>query len=420
LKTTNTVTMADDVAPQDSADRVVVIGAGCTGLALAQGLRKANIPVTVYERRSRDETASGRDWNMGTHWGIPELAELITEPMLGRLESVTVDPHKPVPEQDEIRFLKGDTGDLLFAAPTGKMYRLQRSRLRLLLSEGLDVRFDCTLSRMKYSDDGKYATAYFTNGQTATGRMVVGTDGASSAVRKCLLPHDAAQTDSIPYISTFVQSTYTSEQALFLRSFHPLYQGAIHPKGYFGFCGMQDVPDSNKPETWTFFFNVTMPIVATEQEIADSRTTKMLIRQLKELGAGFCEPWRSGIKWLDDSTCRIWTFDMGIWDPRDLRHQWDNHGGRVTLAGDSAHTMTVQRAQGLNHALRSARELRDAIAKFWTTEAQQQEAVDAYELSMKARAGEEVALSKANTELLHDWERFKQSALYKHNIDRTR
>ena len=402
-------------ATADEHKRILIVGAGCSGLVLAQGLTLAGIPVTLYERRSYESITTDRDWNMGCHWGIPELAQLVPTSMLERLETATADPHTPTPEHDTIRFLQSDTGDAILKLPADRFYRLRRSAFRLLLGEGLDVHYNARLLDIAYSSDGDYVSARFEDGTTATGCMLIGADGSSSAVRATLLPPQHTTQERIPFVSTFVQSTFTREQALFLRSFHPLYLGTIHPVGRFGFMGMQHAADPERPETWLFFFNATWRSSLEEQKAQSDWTPAQRLARIKEIAKDYCEPWRSGLNWLDESAERsVWHFGMGIWDPRLSEHQWNNHGGRVTLVGDSAHTMTVQRAQGLNHSLKSARELCDAIKAFWSGGRTQAEAVDEYEAAMKARAGQEVALSKANTEMLHDWERVKAGPLFRH------
>ena len=37
-----------------------------------------------------------------------------------------------------------------------------------------------------------------------------------------------------------------------------------------------------------------------------------------------------------------WYFDLAVWDPSTLEHNWDCRNGRVTLAGDAAHPITYR------------------------------------------------------------------------------
>lgn len=105
---------------------------------------------------------------------------------------------------------------------------------------------------------------------------------------------------------------------------------------------------------------------------------------------------------------------IAIWEPIP----WDNHGGRVTLAGDAAHSMTFHRGQGLNNCIRDAKELVDAIVCSVTSlenvnPSPISETIATYEKSMISRGAAEVRLSKEQTEKEHDWEEFQTSPIMK-------
>ncbi|KAI4923603.1 uncharacterized protein J4E92_007577 [Alternaria infectoria] len=127
----------------------IIIGSGTAGLALAQGLRKANIPCVVFEKNAA--THGERDWNMGLHWGAPVLKSLMPDGWWDRIQSVQVDPNVPTKEQDTLKWLRGDTGALVAAITFGPFYRLRRSKLRDLLMQGLDIHFDKRLHDVSYS-----------------------------------------------------------------------------------------------------------------------------------------------------------------------------------------------------------------------------------------------------------------------------
>ena len=102
-------------------------------------------------------------------------------------------------------------------------HRLRRSKLRNLISKDLDIRWNKRLKDIVLGQDGKSVTAVFEDGEHAVGRLIIGADGARSTVRSILLGPEFAASNRLPYSATFLQSKFTSEQALFLRSFHPLY-----------------------------------------------------------------------------------------------------------------------------------------------------------------------------------------------------
>ena len=394
---------------------VLIVGSGTAGLALAQGLKKAGIRCIVFEKNASQHRE--RDWNMGCHWGAPVLRSLMPDDWWSRIQSVQVDPHVPTKELDTLKWLHGETGETMAAFTFGPFYRLRRSKLRDLLSQGLDIRYDKRLSNITYSDDGKHVTAHFADGTSETASFLVGADGARSTTREVLLGPELGGINRIPYAATFVQRKFTKEQALFLRSFHPLFLASAHPNNNFAFFGMQDAADPEDPSSWTFFFYISWRSSLEEQDKTKDWTDKQRLAQQKELAKHFCDPWKSAYEWTPDDA-PVWYMGLTDWDPGAEGHAWDNQAGRVTLMGDACHPMTYQRGQGLNHSLTDAGKLRDALVRMRDGGNRESE-IRAFEEEMVKRGGTEVRDGTANTVLLHDWERVKLSPLFTKGMKKT-
>ncbi|KAL2867223.1 FAD-dependent oxidoreductase [Aspergillus lucknowensis] len=405
------------VAEPATTVTVLVVGAGSTGLALAQGLKKAclalsffaGIPCIVVEKHEGLD-AQPRDWNMGLHWGAESLKAVIPDEMWSRIQTTQVDPFSPTAAEDVLKFLNGQSGEILTAVPANNFYRLRRRKLRALLAEGLDVRYGMKLEQIEYAKDGKYATAFFRNGPSITASLIVGTDGARSATRRLLLGPELGSIRTLPYCATFVQARFTAEQARFLRQFHPLYLASINPAGYFAFFGMHDAPDPKRPETWTFFFYISWHSPLEEQKATSSWTNAQRLKQVKEFATKFTDPWKSAFAWIPDDH-EVWYMSLTDFDPGAEGHRWDSHDGRVTLAGDAAHAMTYQRGQGLNHSVTDAAKLVVAIQEFFSGRKARGDAIRKYEEEMISRAGGEVRMSTTNTEMVHDWQKVLASPI---------
>jgi 2-polyprenyl-6-methoxyphenol hydroxylase-like FAD-dependent oxidoreductase len=80
--------------------------------------------------------------------------------------------------------------------------------------------------------------------------------------------------------------------------------------------------------------------------------------------------------------------------------------------------MTYQRGQGLNHSVTDAGKLCEAIVKIQAGE-DRRTAITAFEKEMVERGGTEVRDGTANTMMLHDWERVKQSPLFTKGMKKT-
>jgi 2-polyprenyl-6-methoxyphenol hydroxylase-like FAD-dependent oxidoreductase len=356
---------------------------------------------------------------MGLHWGAPILQTLITSEAWTRIQTVQVDPNEPTKPLDTLRFLNSATGEELGAANIDYFYRLVRSKLRVLLSENIDVRFDKKLSDITYSDDGRLATAHFEDGTSTTGRILIGADGARSAVRRVVVGHDSHLSRRLSFGATFAQARFTREQALHLRSWHPLYLAGVHPAGRFSFFGMQDGSDATRPETWLFFFYISFSLPHAEQEAMASWTQPQHMAYIKSLARECADPWKSAFEWLPDDH-PLWFMVITDWDPAAPEHSWDNHAGRTTLVGDAAHVMTYQRGQGLNQSIADAAKVLAAIQSFWSeNEEKRAEVIGEYEKEMKERAGTEVRMGTANTEMLHNWEKALQSPVFKKGLNKS-
>ena len=106
--------------------------------------------------------------------------------------------------------------------------------------------------------------------------------------------------------------------------------------------------------------------------------------------------------------------DLGCWVPR----AWDTHEGRVTLAGDAAHSMPPNRGQGLNHALNDAYNFVEAVKKVATAQGDRLEVIQAYSDEVAVRGAKETELSRETAFLTLDYSKFTESALMRHGLTR--
>lgn len=380
---------------------------------------QAGIPYVIYERNDPFNPRQ-RDWNMGMHWAVPSLQSIIPEDIFARIQSTLTDPNIPVPSNDTLRFFNGQNGELINEISSLPVYRLRRSKIRALLMEGLDVREGKRLVDVEYSKDGITVTARFADGAEDTGYLLVGSDGPHSSVRTLLVGAENAKTTPIDYATVMFFSTLPRELALALRSapYHPLFQCILHPSGTFAWICVHDASDPDRPEDWVFMHYISY---FEPKDLVPDKSTSEYITHQKRLAREFCDPIKAIYEAMPDISTTAWYTKLQHWDPQALGHQWDNHGGRITLAGDAAHPMSFQRGQGLNHAITDASELIKAIGMHWdsgrgfTPEARAS-AIHTYETDMIARGGEEVRSGEETTKTVHDWDKVRQSPLFQKGL----
>src|SRR5690242_8514404 len=121
---------------------VLIIGAGISGLLIAQQLRQLNVPFRIFERDD-DFSTRGPGWGLTLHWSLPALRELLPNDLLARLPDTYVD--RAAVERGECStfpFFDLTTGERQGASPRAgedERIRVTREGLRQLLATGIHV-----------------------------------------------------------------------------------------------------------------------------------------------------------------------------------------------------------------------------------------------------------------------------------------
>ena len=170
---------------------IAIIGGGIGGLCLAQGLKKAGIPVQVYER---DEAASSRRQGFRIHIS-PEGSRALHQCLPQQLWDIFNltggefgQGFSMLTEQLEELLSMTDHGDPVDLIASHRS--ISRITLRSVLLSGLgeEVHFGKRFTRYEETGDDRVA-AYFEDGSRAEASILVAADGVNSAVRKQFLPH---------------------------------------------------------------------------------------------------------------------------------------------------------------------------------------------------------------------------------------
>jgi 2-polyprenyl-6-methoxyphenol hydroxylase-like FAD-dependent oxidoreductase len=218
---------------------VLIIGAGISGLTLAQHLRKQGIPFRIFERDASMTSRTG-GWGLTIHWAHALLCDMLPDEVVQRLEESHVN-RDAFETGDYGRFTLFDlsTGIAKYNVPAGKRMRFSRGKLREVLAMGIEIEVWNFLSStwvytnadavLKWSKQLRAidsledsAVAHFEDGTSAKGCLVVGCDGSRSRLRQIIYP-SAYRNRSIPVRMLGVTPRYSVVQAAGARAIDPYF-----------------------------------------------------------------------------------------------------------------------------------------------------------------------------------------------------
>lgn len=352
---------------------VIIVGAGTGGLCLAHGLKRAGISVAVYER-----DATRADGLHGYRVGInPDGSRALRDCLPPELYDTFVATCAAAPEY--VNFMTEQRRELLsmdgFTSknpdPVNSEKSVSRMTLRQVLITGLEdvVHFGKTFVRYETRDDGG-VTAFFEDGTSADGTVLVAADGSNSRVRRQYLPH--ARMEPCGPIGITGKVVLTPEtRALLTPKMERGISMIFAPRGQFCIYHVMEFPwdadgapkkgigstDTALLESWPgLTFDNSRDYLdwgfVTNAKRLPSGIMDMKGPDLYRLVAEKTSNWHPDLRRLfalaDPTSC----FPIQIRTSAPIP-QWETT--QVTLIGDAIHTMTPGRGVGANTALRDAR-----------------------------------------------------------------
>ncbi|MFC2049159.1 FAD-dependent oxidoreductase [Chlamydiota bacterium] len=344
-------------------NKVLIIGAGLGGLALAQGLVKSGFNVSVFER---DESPASRSQGYRISirsLGMKALAELLTSEKMGRLSLAKV------ADVGDGFTCANEKMEPFFTVPQGQDAAVQflRSELRSLLQEGINIEWNKQL--VMFEDNGNHVTARFRDGSFATGELLVGCDGGGSIVRELLPSVYGTRLGSIPKVIDSNRAILGGQidrtpewDALLPLNKTGLVRFLGPNSHYMGVC-FSERADRSPTVFWAFSEEIEEPGAPWYQFDQGLECRIRIVDHCKQWMEN--EPWHENLKKLvyDTPAEAI----MAPWLIRTTQFPDSDQfpmipTGRVTLVGDSAHAMPAERGLGGNHALEDARALSTLLA----------------------------------------------------------
>ncbi|CAI7660321.1 unnamed protein product [Penicillium bialowiezense] len=388
---------------------VLIVGAGIVGLTLGQALKQKNIPFEIYERDATPE-ARGQGWAITLHWALEYMFKMLPEATLSRIQDVQVDPEVARHDSGNFLFINLETGEPKFKIPPNRRWRVNREKMRRALLCGIEehVHWGRRVVGLTLAEHDDRVQLSFEGGDSVVGKLVVGIEGSRSLVRQVLRP-DAFNNVPLEINFTGVAVDLTPEQIKPLRDMDPLlFQGCDPRTGAFFWFSMLETPQVNgTANTNAERYRAQICMSWPEKGNADkvSTTDDGRLTNMKQRARGFAPFLQQAVDRIPDGT-PVTEIKLADWECLD----WNNHGGRVTLAGDAAHAMTMYRGEAANHGILDAFRLMEAIDQIYTHSVSPRVAIEGYEQEMRQRTRRAVQLSRQACRDAHDWKRLDESS----------
>ncbi|KAJ4479150.1 hypothetical protein J3R30DRAFT_2726587 [Lentinula aciculospora] len=409
-----------------SQARVLIVGAGVGGLTLAQGLTKAGIKATVFEKdASSDFRAQGYRFRMNPQ-GSAAVKFLLPEALFAQFEQTAANTRvgstrmnydgTVLHSQEGVGALPGGPGPGIPMPNPGtpaepsrpgqySVYTVDRTLFRALLLQNIDVRFGKQVESYSLDSpsEGK-VTIHFNDGSSDTGDFLVGADGLRSAIRKQFLPqHIPVDTtgrciygktpitpevlEKLPkemhsWMSMTRDDTRSKPLSLFAE---PLYFSDVAKA-----LSIKVLPQAS--EDYIYWALTGSPETF---ELPDSQFLCLTPEQTVQHSLKITEKWAPAIRTIFElqtveqaGPLRISSVVPGLpyWEPSPL----------MTLLGDAVHVMSPTGGVGANTALKDCSALYEVLRKAFVEDEGKVsvEALGQYEAAMRVYAGEAVDRSQ--------------------------
>jgi 2-polyprenyl-6-methoxyphenol hydroxylase-like FAD-dependent oxidoreductase len=387
---------------------ILIIGAGISGLAFAQGLLKSRIPFRIYERDPA-LNARSQGYRFRIHGsGQAALASLLSSNLYTRLEaSCAITPPGGIIAGGSFDALR-DPGLGEVEGPYGanpprpetvngtadEPWNADRSVMRSVLFSGLEshVEFDSEFLSYDITDCG--VRVQFKNGSEVDGRLLVGADGTWSRVRRQLKP-DFTLLDTegrIVYGKTPLTTEFEKAfpknclRGLTLvqdRSQELPLSLLVEPMRF------KDNQYKNRKELPDDYVFWLLSSRRDRNKMADEELLSLSSESAVKLSKEMTADWHSSFRSLFDMQDPTKTSTLRIVSAPPTIPHWPSTS-YITLIGDAAHVMSPSAGHGATTALRDSATLAQIIVESGVSK----EGIERYEAEMREYAGARILRSK--------------------------
>ena len=388
---------------------VIIIGGGTGGMCLAHGLKRAGVSVAVYERY-----ASRSDGLYGYRVGIdPTGNRALKECLPPEVFRTFTATCARSPRYFNVLTEKMRRTASIPLRPDGDDVDSERSvsraTLRQVLFTGMEdiLHFGKVFTRYEQNGDGT-VTAFFSDGTSATGDVLVSAEGTRSAVRRQYLPHATVKDAGITAIATRTPLTPRTRALIPDEALNGLSM-IFGTKGMIGMLHVMEFPwdaegrpkdpaDPARLRQWAGLrHDTSRDYINLSVWSADDRfpadAAELRGTELVALALRLTADWHPNLRRLLELSDPAAAFPIRIATSEPV-DPWPTTN--VTLLGDAIHTMTPGQGVGANTALRDAALLCRQLVAADRGERELLDAIGAYEAEMIPYGFARVADSLAN------------------------
>jgi 2-polyprenyl-6-methoxyphenol hydroxylase-like FAD-dependent oxidoreductase len=385
---------------------ILIIGGGLGGLCLAQGLKKNHIPFHVYEKdsslqyrpqgyriRISSDGANALKANLTPElWTLFEATCGITKFGMTQMNALDPADYQGQGGADPRRHLLRINRD----APQLGPYTVDRTTLRRLLCLGLEENISFGKEGTRFETTEAGVTAYFKDGTSAEGSLLIGAEGLRSPVRRQHIPdHPIVDCDArCIYGKTPLTAEIMERFPEHARQWITVISDPTPVSLFLEPVRFETDPAVTSEGRLSSVSNYIYWVLGSRSAqfgIPDDELLKMTGQQAADLSLKLTEKWDPKIRSLlelqavdQTSALRFVSVlpNMPAWTP----------SARITFLGDAIHTMSPAGGSGANIALYDAQKLCSVIVNAGS-ESVSAEAIGKYEDEMRKYAGD--ALIKA-------------------------
>ncbi|KAI9272570.1 hypothetical protein BY458DRAFT_508642 [Sporodiniella umbellata] len=398
-----------------SSRKVIIIGGGLAGFALANALKNRGIPFSVYERNETiDHHRQG--WTISLHMCYEYLKRCLPEERFadfGRDNCVNRESNEG---GTLFKVIDGSNGQVKvrIEGASYKTYRVSRDRFRRWLLKDIqkDVHWNKTMSH--YKEQNGQVTAYFTDGTQDTGDLLAGSDGSLSRVA-CQLYGGKVKFNQMTRVSDI--RGYAILHWVSQNLWENLAETNFQTSSVIGAVGSEDLWAPKKTIRMFYTLNrIDRSRTDTPYEVLSFISVSDPTRKLPLPDpSGSAEVLKMMKGWATSafSGSQLHRELMTSAPDNTLVHMLTireripctetlSSDSRVVLLGDAVHPMTMFRGEGANHAIVDAANLADEINHVFNNRKPFDQAIRNYYEEMIPRGAAAVEKSHIASLKAHD------------------